>query len=340
MGDEIARYRNEGKNPFDLFRRLPNESDPDWAARASGGRVSVEPPTPPELTAAPSGSPPASADNGLGARTADAQNPTDGEASQLDLDKVIQAGLVPKEVGTVIAGAIKEAWNIARSNVPRFIDELIRRLGQLRGLGTPEPVAPTRPGEKSPAELPTPEHDQTGPPRPTIASGASGYVERNGERYVALTNGSDVLGEITPEIAQAIGREAAPIRLPEGYHDFETDRGRGERHIEARHARDIQGEGFSDVGEFVADVVSGFERIYRADRGALFLVKPNGHEKVAVAELRSVGTGPDQYWEVVTAAPYRSDFFKNKEALWSWPGPANFPPRGGPSFDPGSQSND
>ena len=172
----------------------------------------------------------------------------------------------------------------------------------------------------------------TGPAPPRVGRGEARYVERDGLRYVARADGSDILGEITPEIGNAIGREAAPIRLPQGEHDFRTGKGFGELHIAARHGDEIRAIGYQDVGDFVSDIMSGFNEIYRAQKGGLYLVKRNGHSLTAVIELGPVGRGPDGHWLVETAALYRSKFFENKDLLWSRPRQGGSPPEGGSSL--------
>lgn len=158
------------------------------------------------------------------------------------------------------------------------------------------------------------------------------YVERGGQRYVARPDGSDALGEITPEIGTAIGREPAPIRLPEGTDKF------GERHIERRHGEQIRAAGYPDVATFVSDVAASFSEVYEARNKRLFLVKQDGASKAAVVELRRAGTPEDATWSVTTAGLYRPEYFARQTLLWRRPGPDDSPPSSGSPFDPEGQS--
>ena len=171
-----------------------------------------------------------------------------------------------------------------------------------------------------------------GPEPIPIGEGEARYVERGGERFVARADGSDTLGEITPDIAAAVGRDAAPIRLPEGNDAY------GERHIEARHGTQIRTAGYRDAAELVADVANGFAEIYQARDGRLLLAKPNGRVRIAVVELRPSADG--SHWTVTTAGLYRPSYFRNQELLWRRPGPGASPLEGGSPFNsPGSQSS-
>lgn len=142
--------------------------------------------------------------------------------------------------------------------------------------------------------------------RPRIGEGEARYVERPDGRYVALADGSDALGAITPEIAAAIGREAAPIRLPEGDARF------GETHIEARHGRDIRKAGYADAADFVAEVANAYTDVYQAKGGRLILARRIGRDRAAIVELRPSEGGT--HWSVTTAGLFRPDYL-NKETL-------------------------
>jgi hypothetical protein len=164
-----------------------------------------------------------------------------------------------------------------------------------------------------------------------LGQGPGRYVERDGERFVARANGSDVLGEITPEIGAAIGREAGPIRLASGNERY------GEQHIElGRQAAAIRAAGYQDAASFVNDIASGFAEIYQARNGRLLLAKPNGMTHAAVIELRPSADG--SHWSVTTAGLYRPSYFRSQRLLWRRPGPAVTPLESG-TLRPREQSS-
>lgn len=199
------------------------------------------------------------------------------------------------------------------------------RPGDARGPDRPAPAA-----EEDVAPGPGPNQRALfqSAPRPRIGEGDARYVERSDGRYVALADGSDALGAITPEIPAAIGREAAPIRLPEGDGRFG----------EARHGSDIRKAGYADAAELVADVASNFTDVYEARSGRLILARRNGRDRAAIVELRPTEDGT--HWSVTTAGLFRPDYLNKERLLWRQPGPAGAPPEGGSPFDPGSQSSD
>jgi hypothetical protein len=166
---------------------------------------------------------------------------------------------------------------------------------------------------------------------PATATDALRYSERNGERFANGPDGTDRLGEISPEIAQAIGREAAPIRLPEG------DGRYGEQHLKLpRRAAEIRSAGYNDEVEFAADIARNFNAIYRGDDDRLLLAKENGSPLVAVVEL----SRRQNHWSIVTASLRRPDYLAKQELLWKRPGPgAPPPPAGGLPLAPGGQSS-
>jgi hypothetical protein len=163
------------------------------------------------------------------------------------------------------------------------------------------------------------------------------YADIGGDRYVRLEDGRDSVGDIPPDVARSLGREAAPIRLPEGRHDVATGLGYGEAHIMARHGDELRAAGYDDVADLVAEVAGGYSAVYRAKDNRIFLVKANGHAKAAAVEL-APGADGQTHWSVTTAGLYRPEDFKEADRLWRRPGPAVFPSHDRPSFDPGSQS--
>ncbi len=203
--------------------------------------------------------------------------------------------------------------------------------------GTPDrPAAAGEQGE-APDQALGPDPDQAalfqGPARVRVGQGRARYVDRPDGRYVALENGSDVLGEISPEVAAAVGREPAPIRLPEG------DARSGEKHIEKQRGDDIREAGYADAADLIADVAARYSHIYAGNKNRLVLAKINGKVNFAVIELEK--SAVDGQWTVITGGAFRARYLKNKKLLWEGERRSPFPAdAGGPLFQRGGQSSE
>jgi len=86
-------------------------------------------------------------------------------------------------------------------------------------------------------------------------------------------------------------------------------------HIAGTHTKELQALGFT-AKDFVKHVAQSFTRIYKDKKtNALFLVVY--HPEIthsAVIQLNYVENF--EFWEIKTAAPYRTAFFKNKLLVW------------------------
>jgi hypothetical protein len=114
----------------------------------------------------------------------------------------------------------------------------------------------------------------------------------------------------TGDIRGLLAHRDVPGRIDAiwGDHNPQTDVGYGLAHIDVRHP------------EVLPDLPERLARMRLAE---------------ARGNKRAPGTAE---WSVKTAGVYRADFFKNKELLWSRPGPDGSPPSGGSPFNPGGQS--
>jgi hypothetical protein len=146
-----------------------------------------------------------------------------------------------------------------------------------------------------------------------VARAPDRYTERGGERFVRLVDGSDALGRIDEEVATAVGREAASIRLPEGEHNNATGRGYGEKHIEAQHGAAIRKAGYEDAAALVADVAQSYNQVRRGNAGRLLLVKTDGG-RVVVVELRPNADGA--YYSVTSAGIRNAAYLNRLGLLW------------------------
>ncbi|MED5545710.1 MAG: PLxRFG domain-containing protein [Pseudomonadota bacterium] len=131
------------------------------------------------------------------------------------------------------------------------------------------------------------------------------------ETFIQSPQGGVNFGEITPNVATAIGRQGGKIRLREGNAAW------GRQHIEQRHGDQIRKLGFASVEEFVASVATNFSTIYERDRGAMDVVLETGKTgQRLMVKLEPATDADGDYYDVKTASPVRGDQFKNKSPLW------------------------
>lgn len=131
--------------------------------------------------------------------------------------------------------------------------------------------------------------------------------------FVRAPHGSIDFGEITPEMAQAMRRQAGKIRLQRGDDSF------GERHIEIRHGDDIRRLGFNDVASFVADIARNINQVWQPGKTAqLVAIHELANDRVMFVELRGAQDEGGDYYTVRSAFPARKGFIKNKgwKLLW------------------------
>jgi hypothetical protein len=145
---------------------------------------------------------------------------------------------------------------------------------------------------------------------------AKGYkpVQHDGE-FVLTRNGSKDFGEISPEIAREIKRQAGKIRLRMGEQESNSEQGYGERHIERpKRIKELKLLGFANARDFVAYIAENYDAIYEGDKGSLILYKKGEHHTEIISRLEPAKDG--DFWDVKTAYITRKDSKKNKKPLW------------------------
>jgi len=139
-------------------------------------------------------------------------------------------------------------------------------------------------------------------------------VYYNGE-FVLNREGSKDFGEIPPEIAQKIRRQAGKIRLRAGEQEGNNERGYGEKHIERpKRLKELKLLGFANARDFVAYIAGTYDAIYEGDSGSLILYKEGAHHTEIISRLESSQDG--DFWDVKTAFITRKDSKRNKKPLW------------------------
>lgn len=153
--------------------------------------------------------------------------------------------------------------------------------------------------------------------------GGAGYL-------VAAPDGSFDFGEISPEMAQAIGRQPGRIRLRRG------DAKSGLAHITIQHGEEIRQRGYPSVEHFVAKIAGSFRAIYRREGRALDLVLDDADRGMLIVQLEPATRG--DFYDVRTATIIRPGQYNRKVPLWEMAGPSVSPEQRSDPLDPKGQS--
>jgi hypothetical protein len=139
-------------------------------------------------------------------------------------------------------------------------------------------------------------------------------VQHDGE-YVLTPSGSKDFGEISPEIAQGIRRQAGKIRLRIGKQEAEKGN-YGEKHIERKERmKELRSNGYENARDFVQDVAGGYMAIYGGESGRLILYKKIDKKGISLfVELMPSQEG--DFYDVKTGMITRDTYFTNKKPLW------------------------
>jgi len=138
-------------------------------------------------------------------------------------------------------------------------------------------------------------------------------VQHDGE-FVLTSDGSRDFGEISPEIAREIRRQAGKIRLRIGVQ--EGERGNyGERHIKRPdRLQQLRNNGYKNARDFVQDVAKNFCSIYAGRGSRLILHKKGDNDTMIYVELTP--SKEDDFYDVKTGMITRKNFMNKKKPLW------------------------
>lgn len=138
---------------------------------------------------------------------------------------------------------------------------------------------------------------------------------------ILTSEGSEVWGEITPEMADAgkeLGLEALPIKLLKGKH-FGNHAGFGLSHLWNQHGAELEARGY-DLSDFLTGIFGKPNQIYASRQGdniRLELVTKSKPRNIGVLELRK----EDGFYSVVTAFPIDIEHYKiNGKEVWRYTG--------------------
>jgi len=142
-------------------------------------------------------------------------------------------------------------------------------------------------------------------------------VQYEGE-FVLTRDGKKDFGEISPEIAKIIRRQAGKIRLRIGKQEAEKGN-YGQKHIERKkRMKELRSNGYENARDFVKDVATGYKAIYSGEHGRLLLYKKIDKKGISlIVELMPSQEG--DYYDVKTGMITRDSYFVNKKPLWEKP---------------------
>ncbi len=140
-------------------------------------------------------------------------------------------------------------------------------------------------------------------------------VSHDGE-FVLTSKGSKDFGEITPEMSKIMHRQSGKIRLRIGI-ESETDKNHnyGEKHINrALRAKNLADIGFNNARDFVEYISENISYIFENGKSLIAVREKNSHLAGAWMELTPSVEG--DFYDVKTASPLRSNWYKNKTPVW------------------------
>jgi len=142
-------------------------------------------------------------------------------------------------------------------------------------------------------------------------------VRHDGE-FVLTRNGSRDFGEIPPEIARTIRRQAGKIRLRIG--EQKSERGNyGEKHIERPdRLQQLRNNGYENARDFVQDVAGRYTAIYGGASGRLTLYKNEGKKGISLF-VELMPSKDEDFYDVKTGMVTRDTYYTNKKPLWEKP---------------------
>ena len=142
-------------------------------------------------------------------------------------------------------------------------------------------------------------------------------IQHEGE-FVLTLEGSKDFGEISPEIAQIIKRQAGKIRLRIGVHK-EKRSDFGEKHIERpERLNQLKKNGYNNARDLVQDVSDSFDVILKGEGSRLILSK-NRKVKDTVIFIELTPSSCGDFYDVKTGFIARKNYLKNKTPLWIKP---------------------
>ncbi len=140
-------------------------------------------------------------------------------------------------------------------------------------------------------------------------------VKHKGE-FVLTKSGNLDFGEIPPDVAKIIKRQAGKIRLRIGVQIDGSIGNYGEMHIERPERKEaLQKCGYSTARDFIEDTCQNYDAIYQGQNSSLILVKSyTDKNHIAIVKLAPSTNG--DFYDVQTGYPARKSGKNKKPLLW------------------------
>lgn len=134
--------------------------------------------------------------------------------------------------------------------------------------------------------------------------------------FIPAPDGGVDYGEITPEMAKAMRRQAGKVRLQQGVQNADGT-GWGLAHIEANHGQQIRAMGYGSISDFVAESVRDIDQIWQAGNTIQLVVAHTGKaSRVTFLQLEIQKDG--DFYRVNTAFPVSQTYLEGKEKKAGW----------------------
>ncbi len=131
--------------------------------------------------------------------------------------------------------------------------------------------------------------------------------------FIPAPDGGLDYGEITPEMGQAMRRQAGKIRLQQGVQNTDGT-GWGLAHIEANHGEQIRGLGFGGIADFVARVAGGIQQVWQVPGNSQLLVTTrDGRKDVMYVQLEIAKEG--DFYRINSAFPVRQQDYESRKGM-------------------------
>ncbi|MCL2232559.1 MAG: hypothetical protein FWB99_05715 [Treponema sp.] len=141
-------------------------------------------------------------------------------------------------------------------------------------------------------------------------------VQYEGE-FVLTSDGNKDFGEISPEIAQKIRRQAGKIRLRIGKQE-EKPGDFGEKHIERPlRLKQLKSHGYNNARDLVQDVAASFDTVF--GDGQRIILSKRGKTTDTSIFIELTPASEEDFYDVKTGLIARKNYFKKKTPLWTKP---------------------
>lgn len=139
--------------------------------------------------------------------------------------------------------------------------------------------------------------------------------------FVLTTDGNIDFGEISPEIAKVVRRQAGKIRLRIGKQVNGDKDNFGEVHINREtRLNQLHAIGYVDAREAAEDIAANYDEIY--ENGIGLLLRNSNNATAYICIVPNSKDLAEDFYDIKTITPSNDRYFKNKKRLWKRPQPS------------------